>query len=315
MRTPILFMYSGQGSQYYHMGKELYRQNAVFRHYMSELNNIVYDNSGISVIDEIYNSSKTKADKFDDILYTHPAIFMVEYSLTMVLVESGIEPDCVLGASLGEFAAATVSGVTSPEQALRCIIKQAELIRSHCQAGSMVTIMHNPELYKNSREIHFHSELAAVNYSSHFVISGKGEDLSNVELYLKHHDIPYFTLPVQYGFHSSNVDPAEGEYVGYLSTLAFGMPRIPIISCLYGGLQLSDIVPRHFWDVVRKPIRFQDAVQKICDTQFNYIDLGPFGTLASFIKHNLGKDFAPRVFDVLTPFDQEIKKLASLMKV
>lgn len=73
-------------------------------------------------------------------------------------------------------------------------------------------------------------------------------------------------------------------------------------------------MPRFFWDVIRKPIRFQETVQKICDTHFNYIDLGPAGTLANFIKYNLSQASGAQIFDILTPFNQEIKKLTRFFK-
>ncbi|CQR73467.1 hypothetical protein SOV_28270 [Sporomusa ovata DSM 2662] len=312
MRKPIVFMFSGQGSQYYHMGRELYHQNTVFRYWLSHLNDMVHQSAGISIIDEIYNPAKSKADKFDNLLYTHPAIFMVEYSLARVLVDLGINPDYVLGASLGEVTAAAVAGIISLKDALDCILKQVELIRDRCQTGRMVAVINNPELYHQSSVIFRYSELAAVNFSSHFVISGASENLLNIENHLKAINVPFLTLPVRYGFHSTKIDPAGGEYKKYLRNFSFRTPEIPIISCLSSG-RITDITPEYFWDIVRQPILFQKTILMLEEIyQFHYIDLGPSGTLANFVKHNLEKSSESQFYDVLTPFNQEIKQLEKL---
>jgi len=311
MQKPIVFMFSGQGSQYYHMGKELYCKNAVFRRWMSTLNEIVYKNVGLSITNEIYNETKSKADNFDHLLYTHPAIFMVEYSLARVLIESGIEPDYVLGASIGEFTSATVAGVISVEKTIECLLKQAALIESYCKLGGMIAILHNPELYNQVSLISLNSELVAVNYSSHFVISGDREKLVHIEDCLKNREVFFQTLPVRYGFHSSNIDLVGSEYKKFLCNISFKNPKIPIISCLNG--HITEIYPEYFWDVVRQPIYFQKIILKIEeDYQLNYIDLGPSGTLANFVRKNLNKDSLSQIYDVLTPFGQDIKKIERL---
>jgi len=304
-------MFSGQGSQYYHMGKELYCKNTVFRRWMSTLNDIVYKNVGLSINNEIYNETKSKADNFDHLLYTHLAIFIVEYSLARVLIESGIEPDFILGASIGEITSAAVAGISSVEETIECLLKQAELIEKYCKLGGMIAILHNPELYYQVSLISLNSELAAVNYSSHFVISGDREKLVHIEDYLKIREVFFQTIPVKYGFHSSNIDQVGSEYKKFLCKFSFKNPKIPIISCLNG--HVTEFYPEYFWNVVRQPIYFQKTILKLEeDYQLNYIDLGPSGTLANFVKNNLSKDSLSQIYDVLTPFGQDIKKLERL---
>jgi len=309
LRKSLIFMFSGQGSQYYHMGKELYCQNTIFRKWMSKLNDIVYQKVGVSIIDEIYNGSKNKADKFDCLLYTHPAIFMVEYSLARVLIESGLEPDYVLGASLGEFTSAAVAGVISVEETLEIILKQAQLIESHCQIGSMIAVVDSPNLYNQSSVISLHSNLAAINYFSHFIISGEGAKLLKIEEHLKIKDVIFQALPVRYGFHSSNIAPIESEYAEILSKLSFRKPEIPVISCLLSGFA-TNFSDKYFWDIIRQPIYFQKTIINLEEQgQFKYIDLGPSGTLANFVRKNLSRDSLSQSYDILNPFGQDVKKL------
>jgi bacillaene synthase trans-acting acyltransferase len=312
LRKSLIFMFSGQGSQYYHMGKELYCKNTIFRKWMLKLNDIVYQKIGFSIINEIYNEVKNKADNFDRLLYTHPAIFMVEYSLARVLIEGGFEPDYVLGASLGEFASAAVAGAISVEEALEIILKQAQLIESHCQIGSMIAIVDNPSLYNQSSVISLHSNLAAINYSSHFIISGERVRLLKIEEYLKTKNFIFQVLPVRYGFHSSNIAPIESEYAAFLSKLSFKKPKIPVISCSLSGCA-TDFSDKYFWEIIRQPIYFQKTIINLEEQgQFKYIDLGPSGTLANFVRKNLSRDSFSQSYDVLNPFGQDIKKLETV---
>jgi len=308
-------MFSGQGSQYYHMGKELYCQNTIFQKWMSKLNDIVYQKVGFSIIDEIYSGSKNKADNFDRLLYTHPAIFMVEYSLARVLIESGLEPDYVLGASLGELTSAAVAGVISVEETLAIILTQAQLIEKHCQIGSMIAVVDSPDLYNQSSVISLHSNLAAINYSSHFIISGESAKLLKIEEHLKAKDLIFQALPVRYGFHSSNIAPIENEYATFLSKLSFRKPEIPVISCLLSGCA-TDFSDMYFWDIIRQPIYFQKTIINLEEQgQFKYIDLGPSGTLANFVRKNLSRDSLSQSYDVLNPFGQDVKKLKKVKEI
>ncbi|MBP2630244.1 MAG: 6-deoxyerythronolide-B synthase, partial [Firmicutes bacterium] len=283
-----------------------------FRKWMSKLNDVVYQKVGVSIIDEVYNEAKSKSDHFDRLLYTHPAIFMVEYSLARVLIESGFEPDYVLGTSLGEFTSAAVAGVISVEEMLEIILKQAELIERYCEIGSMIAIIDSFNLYHQSSAISLHSNLAAFNYSSHFIIAGESVKLLKIEEYLKTRNLVFQALPVRYGFHSSNIDPIENEYKMFLSKFLFEKPKIPVISCLLSGC-VTNFSAQYFWDIIRQPICFQKTIIKLEEQgQFNYIDLGPSGTLANFVRKNLSKDSFSQAYDVLNPFGQDVKKIEKI---
>src|SRR5436309_1981687 len=118
-------MFSGQGSQYFQMGKELFKTNDTFRNWMVRLDPIAKELTGYSVIETVYSDGSRKGDSFDRTLLTHPAIFMVEYALAQALMHAGVLPDMVLGVSMGSFAAATVAGFIEVEDALASVVHQA----------------------------------------------------------------------------------------------------------------------------------------------------------------------------------------------
>jgi acyl transferase domain-containing protein len=118
-----VFMFPGQGSQFFRMGVPLFEGHRVFREWMTRLDDLAHALSGQRVVEAMHGSPMSAV--FDRTLLTHPAIFMVEYSLAQCLRHEGVEPDATLGASLGSFAAAAVSGHLDVEDALAAVVEQA----------------------------------------------------------------------------------------------------------------------------------------------------------------------------------------------
>lgn len=294
------------------MGRQLFKEHSIFREWMLKLNDVASDLIGESLLDILYDDGKRSSERFDRTLYTHPSIFMVEYSLAQVLLESGIEPDYVMGASLGEFAAAAVSSVMGVEELLELLVKQARLLEAYCEKGGMLAILHDISLYYDTPVLYDNSELASVNYHSHFVVSGKREGLKKAEAFLRDNDIVYQDLPVSYAFHSSFIDPAAAQYKQLLEERRYQLPQVRFVSCLSGNM-LTSVPCQFFWSVVREPIQFIKAVQGLENGQKKiYIDLGPSGTLANFIKYNLKQDLTSESYAIITPFGQEVRQLVKI---
>ncbi len=315
MGISFVFLFSGQGSQYYHMGRDLFENHSVFRRWMFELDDIVRDVMGESVIDHLYDKQKRQSDLFNHILFSHPAIFMVEYSLAQAVLESGIKPDYLIGSSLGEFASSACANVLEVKDLLKAVLTQAECIETYCEKGSMCAIIHDAALYNSSPVLYENSELASINYESHFVVSGRKENISEIERYLKSNNIIYQSLPVSYGFHSSCIDPAATVYKGFLREKTYETPRIPFFSC-QAGTSITDIPTDYLWRVVRHPIQFPKAIQELESGRNRiYIDLGPGGTLANFAKRNVAFDSTSECFAVMTQFNQDLKNLGKINRL
>lgn len=311
MNKKTVFMFSGQGSQYYHMGMDLYKNNTTFRNRMHDLDHIVSKLLGESILEIIYDRKRPKHENFNSLKYTHPAIFMVEYSLACAIQEMGIYPDCVCGSSLGEFASLAIAEVLSVEEVLYCIVKQAEIIEANCPKGCMIAIVHDHVLY-NQPELNRNCELAAVNYDSHFVVSVHEKNKEAILNFLAEKGIIYIELPVCYGFHSSLINSVELAFKKMFSNIQYKKPIIPFVSCAYGD-NVHQFPDNYLWNIARKPIQFQKSVQIIEGSGPNiYIDLGPSGTLANFARHNLCDEKASEVYSIITPFNQAVVNLKKL---
>ncbi|WP_217559257.1 acyltransferase domain-containing protein [Paenibacillus sp. GbtcB18] len=308
----IVFMCAGQGSQYYEMGRELFRSSTEFQDTMIKLDKVFFQLTKESMIEVLYRKEIRKNNNFDTLKYTHPGIFMVEYSLAQLLIQNGIYPDYVVGSSLGEFVSCAIANVINYEEALHCIMNQVDILEKYCQHGGMISIIHDYNLFFNEPLLFENSELACVNYQSNFVISGLIHNLELIEAFLKKKGITFVRLPVKYAFHSSFIDLASESYISSLDNIFYKKPAMKLISSLT-GTAITALNKTYFWDIVRNPINFREALKSIGPAKdFLYIDLSPSGTLANFAKRNMERDYAEQVMTIMSPFHKDMENVEKL---
>lgn len=313
-RRKIVFMYSGQGSQYFQMGKQLFEQNNVFKKWMHKLDEIAQDYLKKSIVNILYNDGFKKNEIFDCTMYSSPAIFIIEYALTQVLLEKNIHPDFVMGSSLGELCSAAIAGVVTVEDGIKTVIKLSQLLEEKCENAGMLAIVSQRELFDTTPLINENSEFASDNFHSHFVISGTIDKLKEIETYLRKKQISSQPLPVSKAFHSSLIDPAFADFSKILKQQVYLSPQIPVISCLHSK-EIIKYPIDYFWDVIRYPILFQKTIKNLeKDNDYIYIDVGPSGTLANFVKYNLEEGSDSEIYAILTLFGQEVKGLEKIAK-
>ncbi|AZS14164.1 ACP S-malonyltransferase [Paenibacillus lutimineralis] len=309
MQDELVFMFSGQGSQYSKMGLELYEANAVFRQTMNQLDESFQALTGASVVAELYLAAKRKGSRFDDIFYSHPAIFMVQYALSQTLIAAGIRPRYVIGVSLGEYVALAVAKVLSPTHVLELIVKQVNLLQETCGKGAMIAILDNCRLYEESAELNGRTELIAVNYDKHFTVACSVKHAKDTQQFLKERNIASLKLPVNYAFHSASIDRLKEPYCDVLRGCEFRLPEISFVSSMMGG-PVKQIGESFLWDVLREPMNFQGALKALADGNPKvYLDLGPSGTLENFSKKLLDPAQTRAIKSIITPMGSDMKKL------
>ncbi len=201
------------------------------------------------------------------------------------------------------------------EDIAECVASQALVIEQRCAKGGMIAILNRPDFYYETPQLYENCELASINYSSHFVISGGDEQLDRIIHFLKEKQILHQRLAVSYAFHSSQIEAAKEDFLSFAQDKSYRKPVIPIISSLQGGLA-QEVNDRFFWEVVSRPIRFQEAIRYLENLyECNYIDVGPSGTLANFIKQQDKEKFGQRCFSICTPFNQELKNLHTIQNL
>ena len=311
MTDRTVFMFSGQGSQYYQMGRELFDRNDVFRDWILRLDGMARDLGCSSIVEAIYAGDRVKVEPFERTLLTHPAIFMVEYSLAQSLIADDIVPDLVLGASLGSFAAAAVAGCVDVEHALSAVIRQAAILEERCAPGGMLAVLSDPGLFDDPF-LASRAELASINFATHFVLSARRESLFELEIELKRRRVTYQRLPVSRAFHSSWIDEAQSPYESFLRSIPTVEAALPVMCCDCADL-IARLPGNYFWKVVRGAIRFREAVTFLEQRgACKYVDVGPAGTLATFLKYGLPKSSQSTIHSILTPYGQDCKNLSTL---
>ena len=310
MNKKLVFMFSGQGSQWFRMGEELYRCHSVFRRQMQALDRVVVDKLGASVIETIYGATGKFERPFDQIRLTHPALFMVQYSLAKCLMEEDVRPSYVLGASLGEWVAIAVAGMLPVELALELVIKKAVLFEQQCPRGGMLAVLSSPDIFHRHRDWFSGCEFAGSSYPHHFCVSGDTASIDGAERSMRLHEISCTKLPLNQPFHSSLVEPLHDGFLRLLDDVAFSAGAAALVSSA-SACVMNRVSKQHFWDVIRKPIDFYRTVRNLsADSKLIYVDLGPSGTLANFVKYGLPAERYGALFRIMTPAGRDLVNYA-----
>lgn len=310
MKRKTVFMFPGQGSQYYHMGRLLFDQHPVFREWMIAGDKLYQELTHTSLLSSLYNPEYSKSQTFARTLLTHPAIFVIEHALGQLLLSKNITPDIVLGVSLGEFSAAVFAGVMTFTTALQAVVSQATFLEAKCPSGQMMAILYPFSLYQHQYSIFKNSELAAYNFASHFVVSAQTHEICSIQNYLKQQNIASQTLAVSQAFHSSYIDAAASPFLDFIYRQPIKTPTIPYVSCIYPQQVLTFIPSSHFWDIARQPIQFMATIQHMeKEGSYEYIDVSPSGTLATFVKYILTSNSYSRPSTLITPMKDDLQTL------
>lgn len=287
------------------MTLQLYEIDEYFRKLMNELNEKFKRRLQFSVLEELYKS-ENKGKSFDDIKYTHPAIFMVEYAMAKLLEHNGIHPDTVIGSSIGEMTALVIAGSLSCDEAIELICRQIYILEDVSANGAMIAVLDKTENYIKDDYIKQVSYLASVSYNKHFVISCENSKLSEICSYLKENNISHQVLPVKYGFHSSLVDDIYARYIDESQNILIKSPKINYISAMDSKEKVNVTEKGYLARVIKEPMNLEKALQQIPKIHTElFVDISPMGSLISMVKRaalNIQKE---KCFQVLWGFQTE----------
>jgi acyl transferase domain-containing protein len=305
-------MFSGAGSHYYDMGRAYYDNEPQFRQHMQRMDAIVHALCGRSIIETLYGGAHKRGDTFEGTLLTSLSIFMVEVALARTLISEGTTPDLVLGTSMGSFAAASIAGCVELEDVLRFIVRQSRILESSCRPGAMIAVLDDPRLHEEG-PIADNADIASLNCPSHFVVACANERVQAIQSFLDKRQVAWSKLGVSLPFHSRWIQDAAEPFAELMKSLPFRPPRVPLVCC--AAAQALSVLPADFfWQVVRRPILFEPTVTRLeASDSYQYIDVGPSGTLATFLKYCLKPTSVSTVQITMSPFGNELRNLAAVV--
>lgn len=287
-KKDVVFMFSGQGSQYFKMAKDLYQEEPGFKTKMD---------SGFEILSKITNkdfseilgyseNDKTDPKLINNTLYTQPILFLVEYSLCSLLLEWNIKPSYMIGHSLGEYTAACIAGVLSLEDTLKLIVCRSKLM-DQVEEGSMLAI--NATVEEVGEFLNEKLSIASINSDTSCVVSGSKQEINNLANLLNTNEINSSTLKTSHAFHSHMMDVILYEFKEELSKISFSNPKISFISNLTGKPILDEEAtsPDYWVNHLRHTVKFGDGIEFILKrTNALYIEIGPGKTLTNLCKQN-----------------------------
>jgi bacillaene synthase trans-acting acyltransferase len=318
MNLPVVFMFSGQGSQYHQMGRELHDRHPRFRMWMDHCDEIAQPLIGRSLCDILYRGDD-RSRPFDRLLHTNPALLAFEYSLAKVLTEAGAKPAYLLGYSLGELSAAIVGGALPLEQGLRFAIEYAKLVEAESPPAQMLAVIDAPEdLARTHADALDGCWVTARNFDRHLVVTGPVAAIQRLREALSREGVLHQVLAVNYGFHTAMQQPLEPTLLELARRLDFQPLRIPFVSCYDGAVYDRDtdpgVWPQHLWSTFRHPIAFDATVRGLLQRgEFHFVDVGPSGTLATFVKYLLPVGSGASCGDVINPFGRDLQTYAGAL--
>ncbi|MCG7216939.1 beta-ketoacyl synthase N-terminal-like domain-containing protein [Paenibacillus mucilaginosus] len=281
----LAFVFPGQGSQYVGMAQELYACEPLFRETLDLCAELLLPELGTDLRTLIYPESggEEAALKLQMTSITQPALFAVEYSLAKLLISWGLEPEIMLGHSIGEYTAAALAGVFSLEDALRIVAVRGRLMQS-MPAGAMLSVpLTEAQLLER---IHGSLSLAAVNAPGLAVAAGPAEEIEALRDRLAAEGIEGRLLHTSHAFHSAMMDPVLEAFADEVALAQRRPPSKPFLSNLTGLPILPEeaVDPQYWARHLRGTVRFSDGVQTLlADPDLLIVEVGPGQVLTGLV--------------------------------
>ncbi|KZF26968.1 conidial yellow pigment biosynthesis polyketide synthase [Xylona heveae TC161] len=290
------FVFTGQGSHYQGLGKELYETSTQFRADLTNFDSIATLQGYPSFIPLVDGSVADVKDISP--ISVQIGMVCVEMALTRLWASWGIRPDVVLGHSLGEYAALNAAGVLSDSDTIFLVGERARLLTEMCTSGThaMLAIKGSAAMVSESFSIAGSIEIACMNGPDETVLSGPTNEINAMAERISARGMKCTKLNVPFAFHSSQVDPILDPFEAASKFASFGEATVPVISPLLGKpVTKNDVFgPKYLRKHARECVNFLDALRsgqtaEIFDEKTVWVEVGPHPVCSNMVRSSLGQ--------------------------
>lgn len=284
---PVIFLFPGGGSQYIHMGTELYQREDLFKSQIDYCATILKPILDIDIRDILYPSDDTKDNAKKQLKRTSiglSALFSIEYALAQLWIKWSIRPEAMIGHSLGEYVAACLAGVFTLEDALEIVARRGMLLE-RLLSGAMISVaLSEQEVQGYLQE---DVSLAAVNGTRLCVLSGPTNKIEQLSLFFTQQHIESHLIHINAAGHSEMVRPIIEDFVAEVKTHTLTPPQIPYISNVTGTwiTEKEATDPAYWGQHLRSTVRFAEGISTLQQTSTGVmLEVGPGNTLNTLVK-------------------------------
>lgn len=280
----VALVFSGGGTQWVGMGRELLRSHAGFRARMHACDAAVRAAGGCSVLDQL--AAPADRARFEEMDFQQPVLFALQVSLAQVWLDLGIRATAVVGHSLGEVAAACVSGSLSLEDAARVVVARSHLLERQAAAGAMISVdLPERELLPRIAPYAEHVAVAVVNSPTSAAVSGSPEAVGALEADLRRAGIATRRIRVERPVHSPGMDPLMQPLRERVEGITPRTGTIDFHSTALAGT-VNPVVDAGYWaHNLRDQVRFAETIGALVDDGVGtFIEIGPHETLRGAVE-------------------------------
>jgi phthiocerol/phenolphthiocerol synthesis type-I polyketide synthase E len=288
----IMFMFSGQGAQYVNMGRELYATEVILREHVDRCCDLLKPHLGLDLRSVLYPAAgqiEAATQQLTQTALTQPALFVIEYALAQLWLAWGVQPQAMIGHSIGEYVAACLAGVLSLSDALLLVMARGRLMQQ-MPHGTMLGV----PLSETAVQSYLTDQvsLAVINSPTSVVIAGPADKIEEVQARLETAGIHGRALHTSHAFHSSMLDPVLPAFREQVRRVRLNPPTQPYLSNVTGtwitAEQATD--PEYWVKHLRGTVRFGDGVRELLqDPTAILLEVGPGQTLSTLARQHPAK--------------------------
>ena len=308
----LVFVFTGQGSQWWAMGQQLLQREPLFRRTIEQFDALFQPLSGWSIIQEMVKSEGTS--QIDRTAIAQPAICALQIALVELWKSWGIVPTRVVGHSVGEVAAAYCSGALSFADTVQVIYHRSRLQDTTAGHGRMLAAgITPPEAREIIGDLADRVHITAINSPGLVTLGGDTAPLELIGARLENEGKFMRWLKVNYAFHTHQMDPIRDELRQSLATIRPRPGHIPFLSTVTGGLLPGEqLDAEYWWNNVRRPVLFEPAISKAIQSKATaFLEIGAHPSMQSSLNECLATQNAEGL--VLHSLARQVDESHSLM--